>query len=375
MSFVFILITLAYMVAVFGLITGWIKAVNRPVPGVQQEAFITVVVPCRNEAQTIGRLLDGLLIQNYPTDKLELIVVNDHSEDHTVNVVHEKLRSSTFTGMLVNAPEPGKKAALTKGILAAKGKIIITTDADCLPGPDWVRSVNSAFQSESVKMVFGPVRMRSANDQPATLFAEMQSIEFSSLIGSGAATAAFGFPTMCNGANLAFRKTVFSELNGYEGNTHIASGDDEFLMRKVEAAYSAAAIRFNAVREAIVTTTPQPTAEDFFQQRIRWAAKWKHHEGTNSKLLAVAVFLFNLSMMVLPVFVLMGDVSAYIMVACLLAKATTEYFFLVRVHRWLGNRWRWPAFVLWQVVYAGYAVGVALAALFSKPVWKGRETP
>lgn len=366
MTFVFILIFLSYLVAVFGLITGWIKAIAQPVPGVAREKFISVVIPFRNEQHTIGQLISDLQLQEYPHDKFEVILINDHSEDHSVSVINEFLRGP-ISAKLMNNADHGKKSALAKGIRHAVGTVIITTDADCRLKPGWLRSVNNSFPDDSVKMTFGPVRIEA--DQ--TLFSKMQAIEFSSLIGSGASTASFGFPTLCNGANLAFTKEAFTETGGYSGNEHIASGDDEFLMRKIEARYRDA-IRFNHNPDSIVTTLPQETVNSFLVQRLRWAGKWKYHDGTNSKLLAVYIFLFHLSVIVLPFFVLTGDVSVYIMTGLLAAKALVEFFFLHKVTRWVGVPWHWVSFFLLQILYPVYAVGVALAALFKKPAWKGR---
>lgn len=367
MTFVFILIVVAYTVAVFGFITGWIKATSQPMPAIREDEFISVVVACRNEAKTIGNLLDHLLAQQYPADKLEIIIVNDNSTDNTVSIVNDKIRASTFRCTLIYSSGKGKKAAITDGVSLAQGSVILTTDADCTPGDNWVQVVNRSFHTEAIKMTFGPVKIKS----DATLFADMQAIEFASLVGSGAATTGLGFPTMCNGANLAFRKEAFIEVKGYSGNEHIASGDDEFLMRKVEASFPGS-IRFNHDRESIVSTVPQSTLYGFLQQRIRWASKWKQHDSTNSKLLAVFVFVFNLSMILLPVFVLAGDISVYSMLALWVMKAVIEGIFLWRVTAWLGIRWSMLAFLSLQVVYSVYAVGVALIALIKKAEWKGR---
>lgn len=366
MTFVFILIFLSYMIAVFGLITGWIKAMDQPVAGVVKEKFISVIVPFRNEGETIGQLIRDLQQQEYPRDKFEVILINDHSEDSSVDAINEELRGP-ISAKLLNNEAHGKKSALTKGIRHADGQIIVTTDADCRVKPGWIRSINNSFSEESIRMTFGGVRIESDN----TLLGNMQALEFSSLIGSGAATAAFGFPTLCNGANLAFTKDVFMETGGYDGNEHIASGDDEFLMRKIEAKYPNG-IRFNNNPENIVTTQPQKTLDDFLSQRIRWAGKWRHHDGTNSKILAVYIFLFHLSVMILPVFVIMGDISIFGMLGLLVAKAVVEFFFLRKVSSWLRVSWHGLSFFLLQLVYSLYAVGVAVAALFKKPSWKGR---
>jgi len=366
MTFVFIIIFLSYLVVVFGLITGWTKAMAVAVPGVVKEKFISVIVAFRNEEKAIGNLISDLQQQEYPRDKFEVILINDHSEDNSVSVINEALRGP-ISSKLMNNASPGKKSALTKGIRHSIGTIMVTTDADCRMETGWLRSINNSFYDDTIKMTFGPVKFQ----EDGTVFQSMQAIEFASLIGSGAATAAFGFPTLCNGANLAFTKDVFTETGGYEGNEHIASGDDEFLMRKIEAKYPGS-IRFNNHRDSLVATAPQKTLISFLNQRLRWAGKWRYHDGTNSKLLAIYIFIFHFTVIVLPFFVLMGDVSAYVLIGLLLAKAAIEFFFLRPVCSWLGIRWRWISFIVLQLIYPLYAVGVALGALFKTPFWKGR---
>jgi poly-beta-1,6-N-acetyl-D-glucosamine synthase len=366
MTFIFIIIFLSYVVVVFGLITGWIKAMGVTGPGVAKEKFISVIIAFRNEEASIGQLINDLQQQDYPHDKFEIILVNDYSDDNSIGIITDSLRGP-ISSKLINNASPGKKSALTEGIRHAVGEIVVTTDADCRMGKEWLRSINASFYEGNIQMTFGPVRFYTDE----SFFSSIQAIEFSSLIGTGAATAAFGFPTLCNGANLAFAKDAFTETGGYAGNDHIASGDDEFLMRKIEAKYPGG-IRFNNNPKSLVTTTPQKSLSDFFNQRLRWAGKWRHHDGTNSKLLAMYVFLFQVSVMVLPFFVLMGDISVYVMLGLLFAKASVEFFFLRPVCAWLNIPWRWLSFGILQLVYPVYAVGVALAALFKIPSWKGR---
>jgi poly-beta-1,6-N-acetyl-D-glucosamine synthase len=347
---------------------GWKKAITVQPPAVGQHHFISVIIPVRNESENIGTLLDDLLAQHYPSNSFEIIVVNDHSNDNTLEKVEEKAQGLSLSRItIVTSAAIGKKAALTEGIRVAKGKIIVTTDADCRMGNGWLASINQSFQSSAVKMVLGTVKIE--ND--GSLFSRMQSLEFASLIGSGAATLALGNPTFCNGANLAFRKAVFEEVRGYDGNSHVASGDDEFLLRKVFAAYPTG-IQFNANPENRVATRAQPSLASFFQQRLRWAGKWNRHREMLSKFLALYIFLFHVSVLVLPWITALNVISFYSLISLLLIKAILEYRFLSKVTFWLNQSWHWPSFILLQVLYSFYAVTVGGLSNFVKPKWRGR---
>lgn len=254
MVYLIIVIFLSYLVFVMLLADGWQKAGKPVLPDAQRHHFITVVIPVRNEAGTIAALLTDLSRQSYAA--FEVIIVNDHSFDATVEAVRPFIEDDSRFRCVTNLGE-GKKLALTTGIREGRGAIIVTTDGDCRLGDRWLEVVNRYFQKDGIMMAFGGV----AIGQDGNFFTDMQAIEFSSLIGSGAAACAWGYPVFCNGANLAFRKNVFEEVKGYDGNADIASGDDEFLMRKVMARYPQGLI-FMGDAGAVVRTQPAASIQD-----------------------------------------------------------------------------------------------------------------
>lgn len=369
-----VVIIFLVFVLYFGLLkilyAGFAKITDQPQP---LKASIThslsVIVPFRNEEHNISKLLGDLFQQNYPQEKFEILLVNDHSDDYSMQKAEDAIKASSFSKCtFIHPSKHGKKAAITEGVRQANGSIIVTIDADCRVNRDWLTSINSMFIDSTVKMVFGAVRIEPTN----SVFQKMQSIEFSSLIGSGVASMAHGIPTMCNGANLAFCKETFNEVGRYEGNMQIASGDDEFLLRKISKKYPAG-IAFNIYKQAIVITNPQNTLSDFFAQRIRWAGKWRAHNDFKSKLLALFIFLFHVVVLVSPFLILSNKLALSMLGVLFLCKAVLEYRFLRFVNFWLNARWNWFAFILLQVTYSLYAVVTGVAALFVRPVWKGRK--
>ncbi|MEM7038037.1 MAG: glycosyltransferase, partial [Bacteroidota bacterium] len=196
------------------------------------QPFVSVIVPARNEAANIAACVKAVMAQDYPAARFELIVVNDHSEDATRDLAEEAAGIAGNFRVLDLEKAQGvayKKAAVAAGIAAAKGEIILTTDADCTMGPGWISAMVAQFRPE-VGMVSGPVLLESE-----TTFGHFQALEFMGLIAVGAGAIEAGTPNMCNGANLAYRKAVFEEVGGFAGIDHIASGDDELLMHKIAA--------------------------------------------------------------------------------------------------------------------------------------------
>ncbi len=357
-----IIVLTAYCVLLLVIHAGWLRAVHeRPL---QKSAFyplISVIIPVRNEEESIGRLLASLKKQSYAN--YEVIIVNDHSSDQTAEIVSQN-RFSNVT--VIQNKDQGKKAAIETGVAHAKGEIIATTDADCICGSHWLECVQKTFSDQRVAMAFGAVGMTD----DAHFFSALQRVEFASLIGTGAATAALGFPTMCNGANLAYRKECFAEVAGYDGNRQVASGDDEFLMRKFRKRYPNG-ISFIPYRAASVLTAPQQRVASFFSQRIRWAGKWKHNDSAGTVALAIFIVLAQIS--VLGAWISLFFVFNYGIILLLFIKLVVEGSLLSRVCRFSGSRFSPGAFLVLQLLYPLYAIATGVIANVWSASWKGRR--
>src|SRR5688572_1499551 len=247
MTLIIILLFFFYLIFVGLLTLGWDKSVRGHVfPDHNENPLLSIVIPVRNEQAGIIHLLEDIRNQSY--QNFEVIVVNDSSRDNTADIVLNFTSQDAKFRFLASGGE-GKKVALTTGINASRGEIIVTTDGDCRVKVDWLKAVQKYFQAHDTKMVFGAVKLEGTS-----FFSVLQAHEFLSLVGTGAATLRYGVPSMCNGANLAFRKDVFFEVGGYANNLHIPSGDDEFLMRKIFQLYPKG-IFFLSDSNGVVKTT------------------------------------------------------------------------------------------------------------------------
>ena len=326
--------------------------------------MVSVIVAARNEKGVIENLLRDLATQVYVP--FEVIVVDDHSDDGMTTAVAKMIHNDPrFT--LLNSVGSGKKQAITRGIDAANGSIILTTDADCRVGPHWIEDMILGFSNTETQFVFGGVTMDGE-----TLFAQVQSLEFATLIITGAATATMGYPTMCNGANLAFRKTAFRDVDGYAGNANVPSGDDEFLMRKIVDKYPNS-VTFAAHCQSVVRTRANYNLLQLFHQRIRWAGKWRHQTHAVPQVLAIFIFCFHVVTTSLLPLVLLDVLSLSLVLLLLLAKAVAELIFLRLATPFLQVRWRWIAFVILQFLYSPYVIIIAVLSNFRGFVWKGRK--
>ena len=180
-----------YMIMLILLIVGWQRTMRKqelPSPGHQKS--ISVVVPFRNEARNIRKLIDSLKDLRYPNEKFEVLLVDDHSEDDSYATVSEAISAhSNFAVLKLPENVIGKKSALTHGIKNSQSEIIVTTDADCEVNPQWLAVLNESFKVEKVKLTFGGVQLVGDGD----FFFSLQALEFSSLIGSAIASNSWGF--------------------------------------------------------------------------------------------------------------------------------------------------------------------------------------
>lgn len=340
----------------------------------QPKTSITVIIPVRNEAANIAYLLSDLQKQSYPKQLLEIIVVNDHSTDNTVNEVEKMQDIVDYKLILLHLKYPKmysgsrKKLAITEAIKQATGDLIVTTDGDCRLHPEWLYYMNYPFQEQKAVFVAGPVTFM----EEKTFFQRLQTIEFASLIVTGAVSINKKKPTMCNGANLAYAKKVFAQVNGYEGNEDIASGDDEFLLQKISKHFNTDQIIYQKAKPAIVSTVAQVNWRQFKQQRRRWAGKWKKHGNPVIISLALFIFLFHCSFIGSFIYLFLASQDNLLILSFIFAKILLEFILLKNALEFLNKKLNLLKFIILQILYSFYVVYFGIAANFGTFNWKGR---
>ncbi|MBN8578541.1 MAG: glycosyltransferase [Cytophagales bacterium] len=332
----------------------------------RQHPLVSVVVAMRNEAQNLQPLLQSLQTQTY-SGPFQILLVDDHSTDNTLYVAGLlKVHFSNLKIELLASEAAGKKQALATGIAKAGGEIILTTDADCELQADWINDMVQAFDNHT-QLVVGVVKLTTN----ATVWSKLQAMEFASVIATGLGSLGWGMPLMCNGASLAFRKAAFYAVSGYKGNEHIPSGDDEFLMHKV-ANHFPRSVKAVPPGLNLGTTLPVTTVADFFDQRVRWAGKWRANQSGFARLLAVFIFLVQLSWWPLLAAALVTPHAGLSVVVVF--KIMLELLLLLTVSFVTRQRFDVLAFACLQILYAPYVLAVAVASQLMGYSWKGRTT-
>jgi biofilm PGA synthesis N-glycosyltransferase PgaC len=346
---------------------GWAALGEKSANSSGIQRTIAVIVSFRNEAHALPQLIADLKRLDYPADNVEFVLVDDDSSDASVDVARSHIASDgRFTLMANGNHSPGKKNAITRAISSTKAHIVVITDADCRLPVSWLKIINEAFDSDKTKMTAGPVRLSSAGP-----FGNLQAMEFASLVGTTGATIALGFPVMANSANLAFLRSAFIEVKGYEGNESITSGDDQFLVKKFADKWKGS-VGFLYRQGAIVTAGSAPDINTFVEQRLRWAGKWKPAADT-SAVLALAILFFHVCNLVVMSLWLFGAISSKAFIILIATKVFAEVIFLFPVCRFIEVKWRWTSFFLLQLFYSLYVISIGFLSQILTARWKGRN--
>jgi len=328
--------------------------------------FVTVIIPFKNESGNIINSVTSLESQTYPKDKLEIIYVDDGSDDDSVAKLESY--SNTDNIKLISVPKeyyPGyrKLRAVKYGLENAKGNIIVTTDCDCLHNPKWIESMLNCFDS-STGFVAGPVKFNDKNG----LVNSMQQLEFAGLVLSGAGLIGINKPAVCNSANIAYRKKLINELAGKQDNINEVIDESLIIKTSLQTNYK---IRSCWKAEAVVATESINNLKDFWQQRTRWATfNWL--QLPKSILTALIItFLFYLSIPILFFNCINGSImSLYVLVYSLVIKSIADYCILKMGRNFLFDKIRLSVLLIAELFHIPYIVISVLSGFIFNVKWK-----
>ena len=335
--------------------------------------FISIIVPARNEAQQLPALLDSIAAQNFPRHLFELILMDDFSTDETAAIA----RSYDFAKVISlaqfiapNSINSYKKKAIEIGMQHSKGELVLTTDADCVVGNNWLRTIAAYYESTQAQLMVMPVMFMN-NHQPLGIF---QLLDFMSLQGITGASVYKKMHSMCNGANLAYTRSAFVAVDGFKGIDNIASGDDMLLMHKIAKRFPEG-IHYIKSEEVIVQTAPMDTLGSFLQQRIRWASKADRYDDKSIFWVLLMVYMLNVLLLLVPILLFFFyDLFLVKTWLCfLLIKIIAEMYYLLPVATFFSQRVILLFFPLAEPFHILYTVVAGWLGKFGSYEWKGRR--
>lgn len=365
-------VLLALVVAAYVLGLWWFSRGIRPQLATGQESpQISVVVAVRDEEPRIGALLDGLAAQTYPPDRWEVIVVDDASADDTAALVEARI-GGELRLRLLRGTGSGKKAALSQGIAAARGEIILTTDGDCQVPPGWVEGMAAQF-GPAVQMVVGFSQIGRPGEVKG-LREGLEAVDFLNLMGAALGSAGQGYALAASGQNLAFRQEAFARLGGYGPIQHRASGDDVLLLQLMRRR-AGGHIAFATSPATFVVHPAAVSWRALLAQRARWASNAPHQLLLNPPFFTyiAAVFGANLLLALTPLVVLAGGLSPAAAGVIWGGKILAEGIFCWRTSAFFGRRELRRFFPWWTLAQPFYLVLAGFLGSLGLFTWKGRR--
>jgi poly-beta-1,6-N-acetyl-D-glucosamine synthase len=293
--------------------------------------------------------------------------VDDHSTDSTSEIV-KGYPGVTLLKLEEEAMNSYKKKAIEKGIAAARGDLIITTDADCIPPSAWLQTLVCFKQQTNAAFIVAPV-VFECNTEIVQVF---QAMDFMVLQGITGASVFKNLHSMCNGANIAYERKLFYAVNGFAGIDHIASGDDMLLMHKIAKQYPGR-IKYLKSTDAVVSTKPMESWSSFINQRIRWASKAMKYDDKRIIWVLLLVYLFNLFFLVLLIAGFWNNFYWIFFVIGWVLKTMVELPFFYSIAEFFGKKWAIKWFFFFQPVHIFYTIISGLFGQFGKYEWKGRR--
>ena len=337
----------------------------------EPQTSITIIIPARNEAENLPRLLADLDAQIFPPHLFEIIVVDDHSTDATPTIAQAHPRVQWLP--LAHFITPGetiafKKKAIEIAIQHSRAAWIITLDADVRVKPWWLHSLVQTLETHKVKWLAGPVQFHP----PHTWFERFQLFDFLTMQGITAALLTTHSGVMCNGANLAYSRRAYDTVNGFEGIKHLASGDDMLLMQKIEQRFPKLSLYVKQY-EAIASTQYMPTLHHFIQQRIRWASKAKQFKDHRIKWILLLVLLTNILWFILPMLCWFNIMPWWFFLGLAITHIVLEWRLLRAVLVFFNAQAQAWEFILLKTLHVPYILVSAFWGMFGSYTWKDRN--
>jgi cellulose synthase/poly-beta-1,6-N-acetylglucosamine synthase-like glycosyltransferase len=340
-------------------------------PQLSELPTVSIVVAARNEQQNLPALFPALLAQDYPLDKLEIVLVDDRSEDQTWNILSDaaaqypRVKALRIANRLPDyAP---KKRALDAGIRAATGEIILLTDADCLPPPTWTRAMVHYYRDDIDAVAgYSPYVFRPQTPQ---FLRGMLSLDCFAFAAVAAASAGWGQPLTPTGTNLSYRRQTYLAVGGFEPIKQWVSGDDDLFIRHL-AERTNTRVAYALDPRAYVPTRAPASWRQFWHQRVRFGSKGRHHRPSIT-LGIVAVYLLNIGIAVGAILAPAFFPSLFVSLLSVWGvKSVMELLFLASAARAFGETSLLKYFLPTAIVHPFYIALFGLLGLFGSYRWK-----
>ncbi|MCK4359686.1 MAG: glycosyltransferase [Candidatus Cloacimonetes bacterium] len=334
---------------------------------------ISVIIAARNEEDNIASLMESLVNQNYPEDKYEIITISDRSTDRTDLILKEYSKKYKNIHYFRIEQEDknliGKKNALTKGIENSNGDILLFTDADCLPGKNWIKSINQKFNEDFDAVVgYSPLISDKKRSLWEELIFTLRKLERLSIFVISAGTIGWNWGVTATGRNFGYKRKVFDKLNGFSGIGHIPSGDDDLFLQKISKS-KLYKISFAIGQDSFVSSIERKNAKEQYNQEIRRASKWRFYPA-KIKIFSALIFIFYLILFVAFILTIFSILSLVNFLFIFIVKILIDFFIVFRGAVLFKEKRLLLVFPLAEVFYIPYFLIFGLLGIMTKYKWR-----
>ncbi len=358
-----LIITLVYAFVILSIAWGYYK-LSKTTPNKTKNSKISIVIAARDEEKNIEKCISSIVNQNFLTEHFEIIIVNDHSNDKTVEIIDTLIKSNSNIRLLNLTDTYSKKEAIKVGVNLSKHSLIATTDADCILPKNWLNTISQVDYS-NYSLLIGPLCLKDKKG----FLNSFQQLDIFALQGITFGTVYYNMPTLCSAANLVFSKTDYLECSN-KINNNSPSGDDVFLMEQLLKKDKK--IIGNLNRDFIVETEPENTLLDFFNQRIRWASKSKFYTNKPMIFLSILIFITNVVAIFIYSQIVFVDKNKAVYIILLLTKWLVDFILLFLVASFSNKKMKMINFIPVQILYPIYILSTVFLSTFISFNWKGR---
>ncbi|MFZ2340063.1 MAG: glycosyltransferase [Bacteroidales bacterium] len=362
MEWFFLIILIPYL---YNILRIWkaLSGINAFRSGNDPGLFLSVIIACRNEEKNLPLLLADISVQDYNQDLYEVVVVDDNSTDTTADTA--RLFKEIKNLRVISNSGKGKKQAVRTGVEVSAGSFAVTTDADCRVGRKWLKTIAAFAEEKHPVMTINPVVLNAGRG----FFNKFQELEFLSLQGITAGTAALGNPVMCNGANLGIAKEAWLR-NASRLHDELVSGDDVFLLHSLKSEDGPGILWLESA-DAEAATPGSVSLISFLRQRGRWISKAGYYIDPYTRQLEIVTFVTIFTQVLLFLYGFFNPGFLKVFAVYTLLKSIPDFLILHNTTGRYGRRKLLRWFVPSQLVYPLYVVSVLPFSFRGRSVWQG----
>ena len=328
--------------------------------------LVSVIVAMRNEEKNVDGIVSSLVNQQYPQNLLEIIIVDDNSDDDTADKLRalgEKFQHLKIIHRRDEAYKGNKKLSLRLAIEQSKGEILLFTDADCRPQADWVRATVKNFDAKTGVVLGLSPWIGSKSFLHKIIYIDSLAV---GLVALG--SAGMKAPVTCTGRNLAYRKSIFDEVNGYAAIEKSVSGDDDLFLQLVHHKTNWK-IKATTAKGSVVPSFHNFSWQNFFRQKRRHLSAGKYY-SLNSSLSYGIYHIANLWLWASPCWTFFGNEAMILPFMLLAIKFTIDRMAIAAVHKLYYRKFVWYDFLGWEMMFLFYNVVLAPLSWFGKIKWR-----